>query len=90
LREPPVRNRFAMAHALLLSSPCSLVLLYGEEIGMDDVLAWPERRATRPARRRWHLVEAGAAVGSAAPTRRGPCFTRTMVGKAVLDMGEQG
>jgi hypothetical protein len=57
---------------------------------MDDVLSWPERRVTRPGRHRWHLIEAGATVGSAPSTRRGPCFTRTVVGKAVLDMGEQG
>lgn len=40
-------RRVAMAHALLFSMPGTPILRYGEEIGMGDDLALPERLAVR-------------------------------------------
>ena len=40
-------RRLAMAHAILMSLPGSPVMLYGDEIGMGEDLARPERRAVR-------------------------------------------
>jgi maltose alpha-D-glucosyltransferase/alpha-amylase len=41
------RRRIEMAHALLLSLPGTPVIRYGEEIGMGDDLALPERLSVR-------------------------------------------
>ncbi|NYH53200.1 maltose alpha-D-glucosyltransferase/alpha-amylase [Nocardiopsis arvandica] len=60
-------RRILMAHALMLSLPGTPLLYYGEEIGMGDELARPERLAVRTPMQ-WS-DDAGAGFSTAPPER---------------------
>ena len=66
------RRRIEMAHALLLSLPGSPVLYYGDEIGMGDNLALPDRDGVRTpmqwsAEPHGGFTNPGASVSAAPP-----------------------
>lgn len=78
-------QRIAMAHALLVSLPGTPVLLYGDEIGLDDDLDRPERRAVRTSMD-WAEVDRQVNRRDSLLARVGD-LVRTRIGSSVIGPG---
>lgn len=59
------RRRLEMAHSLMLTLPGTPVMRYGDEIGMGDDLALPDREAVRTPMQWNALANAGFSTGPA-------------------------